>query len=156
MITNVLDLARLDAGGVRYRFAPCDVERVVRDAIEGGGGAGGEEGLDASIEVAPGLPRIARRREPAAARVHQPAVERGQVHSRGQPHGSAALSAAHARRGDVVGAEARAPRVGAANGLPEPRWCARCGIPGPGIPDAHKEKVFERFHRVDETRRGDQ
>jgi signal transduction histidine kinase len=27
---------------------------------------------------------------------------------------------------------------------------------GPGIPDAHKLKVFERFHRVDETRRGDQ
>ncbi len=27
---------------------------------------------------------------------------------------------------------------------------------GPGIPEAHKEKVFERFHRVDEMRRGDQ
>jgi two-component system OmpR family sensor kinase len=27
---------------------------------------------------------------------------------------------------------------------------------GPGIPDDHKERVFERFHRVDETRRGDQ
>ena len=59
MITNVLDLARLDAGGVRYRMAPCDVERLVRDAIEEVAALAEKKSLDASFEVAPGMPRIA-------------------------------------------------------------------------------------------------
>src|SRR5688572_6567332 len=59
MITNVLDLARLDAGGVRYRMVPCDVERVARDAIEEVAALAEKKSLDASFEVAPGVPRIA-------------------------------------------------------------------------------------------------
>jgi signal transduction histidine kinase len=48
------------------------------------------------------------------------------------------------------------PERAAVDGLPDAAVVCEVWDSGPGIPEAHKEKVFERFHRVDEARRGDQ
>jgi two-component system sensor histidine kinase GlrK len=152
MISNVLDLARLDAGGVRYRFASCDLERVMRDAVKEVSALSEKKGLDASLEVAPGLPRL-----PADENLMRRAFsnllsnavkftpERSRMGVRLYP----------LRSRDEV-ARRLGPDRSAANGTPEAAVVCEVWDSGPGIPDDHKEKVFERFHRVDEMRRGDQ
>jgi two-component system sensor histidine kinase GlrK len=152
MIANVLDLARLDAGGVRYHFMPCDLERVMRDAMKEVEALAEKKNLDATLEVAPGLPRLPgdenllRR---AFSNLLSNAVkfspERSRMGVRLYPLTS---------RDEV--ARRLGPGRAAVDGLPGAAVVCEVWDSGPGIPEAHKEKVFERFHRVDEARRGDQ
>ena len=154
MITNVLDLARLDAGGVRYRMAPCDVERLMREAISEVEALAEKKSLDASLEVAPGLPRVVgdenllRR---AFSNLMSNAVKFSPEHSR------MGVRLYPLRTRDEVAKRLGAARAAAdGNGMFDSAVVCEVWDSGPGIPDAHKLKVFERFHRVDEARRGDQ
>ena len=152
MITNVLDLARLDAGGVRYRFAPCDLERVMRDAVKEVAALSEKKALDASLEVAPSCLGSPATRTCCGARSRT--CCRTPSSSRPRAAGWACASTRLRTRDEV--ARRLGPGRAAADGLPESAVVCEVWDSGPGIPEAHKEKVFERFHRVDELRRGDQ
>ncbi|HVR30513.1 MAG TPA: HAMP domain-containing sensor histidine kinase [Thermoanaerobaculia bacterium] len=166
MISNVLDLARLEAGGVRYRLEICDLDRVVRKAMREVASLLEKKRLESSLEVAEGAlvvsadETLLRR---AFSNLLSNAVkfspEGGRMGVRVYPLRSAAEIA---RR---IGADRdgrSATPAGGANGgstvADKYRTAVVCEFwdSGPGIPDAHKERVFERFHRVDEMRRGDQ
>jgi two-component system sensor histidine kinase GlrK len=149
MISNVLDLARLDAGGVRYRFASCDLERVVRDAMNEVAGLSEKKSLDTSIEVAGGPLRLSAD-ENLLRRAFSNLLSNAVKFSPDGGRMGVRLYALRSR-------EEVARRVGAdGDGLPDAAVVCEVWDSGPGIPDPQKEKVFERFHRVDETRRGDQ
>jgi two-component system sensor histidine kinase GlrK len=149
MITNVLDLALLDAGGVRYRFALCDLERVVRDAMKEVAALSEKKAIDTSIEVADGPLRLSGD-ENLLRRAFTNLLSNAVKFT---PEGSRmGVRLYPLRSRDQV-----ARRLGAdGDGVPEAAVVCEVWDSGPGIPDLHKEKVFERFHRVDETRRGDQ
>jgi len=152
MITNVLDLARLDAGGVRYRFAPCDLEQVARDASAEVAALSEKKNIDASIEVAPGLPRIGAD-ENLLRRAFSNLLSNAVKFT---PTGSRmGMRLYPLRTRDEVLRRLGVGRA-AQDGVPDAAVVCEVWDSGPGIPDAHKEKVFERFHRVDEARRGDQ
>jgi two-component system sensor histidine kinase GlrK len=152
MITNVLDLARLDAGGVRYRFAPCDVERVARDAVAEVAALADKKGLDAAFEAAPGLPRLLAD-ENLLRRAFSNLLSNAVKFT---PEGSRMGVRLYALHGREQVARRLGGVVAATNGIPDQAVVCEVWDSGPGIPEAHKEKVFERFHRVDEARRGDQ
>jgi two-component system sensor histidine kinase GlrK len=170
MISNVLDLARLEAGGVRYRFDVCDLDRVVREAMREVASLLEKKRLQASVELA-GAPLSVSADETLLRRAFSNLLsnavkfspEGGRLGVRiyplrspaevarrigGNGAGAAAVdraAAEDARGGVAVDAEGYRPAV-----------VCEFWDSGPGIPDDHKERVFERFHRVDETRRGDQ
>jgi two-component system sensor histidine kinase GlrK len=152
MITNVLDLAQLDAGGVRYRMASCDVERVMREAMAEVAALSEKKNLDASFEVAPGLLRI-EADENLLRRAFSNLLSNAVKFTPEQSRMGVRLYPLRSRD-EVV--KRMGPGRAAANG--DLRAAVVCEVwdSGPGIPDAHKLKVFERFHRVDEARRGDQ
>jgi two-component system sensor histidine kinase GlrK len=161
MITNVLDLARLEAGGVRYRFAACDVERVMREAVKEVEALSEKKGLDSTLEVEPGLPRLMAD-ENLLRRAFSNLLSNAVKFTPDRSRMGVRLYALYGRdrvarrRLGEAGAASTAVEVAARNGLPDDAVVCEVWDSGPGIPDAHKEKVFERFHRVDETRRGDQ
>jgi two-component system sensor histidine kinase GlrK len=152
MISNVLDLARLEAGGVRYRFEVCDLDRVVREAMREVASLMEKKRLDATLEVADAGPLVISADETLLRRAFSNLLsnavkftpEGGRLGVRIYP---LRTSAEVARRMGADGGGARDHR---------PVVVCEFWDTGPGIPDAHKERVFERFHRVDETRRGDQ
>jgi two-component system sensor histidine kinase GlrK len=149
MISNVLDLARLDAGGVRYRFALCDLERVVRDAMKEVTALSEKKRIDTSIEVA-GAPLRLSADENLLRRAFSNLLSNAVKFSPDGGRMGVRLYALRSR-------EEVARRVGADRaGLPDAAVVCEVWDSGPGIPEPQKEKVFERFHRVDETRRGDQ
>ena len=152
MISNVLDLAQLDAGGVRYRFELCDLARVAREAMGEVASLLEKKGLDASLEIADG-PLLVSADETLLRRAFSNLLSNAVKFS---PEGGRL----GVRISPLRTAAEVARRVGGAmeGGGGDYRPSVMCEFwdTGPGIPDAHKEKVFERFHRVDETRRGDQ
>jgi two-component system sensor histidine kinase GlrK len=150
MIGNVLDLARLDAGGVRYRFALCDAERVVRDALKEVSGLADKKGLDIAVDVK-GAPLRLNADENLLRRAFSNLLSNAVKFT---PEGSRLGVRLYSLRSR----EEVARRMRSEGGEEPPESAVVCEVwdSGPGIPDPHKEKVFERFHRVDETRRGDQ
>jgi len=154
MISNVLDLARLEAGGVRYRFAVCDLDRVVRGGMREVASLLEKKCVDAMLEVAGG-PLVVSADETLLRRAFSNLLSNAVKFS---PEGGRMGVRIYPLRTAEEVARRLAAGGGASAGAGELRPAVACEFwdSGPGIPDAHKEKVFERFHRVDEARRGDQ
>ena len=122
----LLEIARAEAGSDRAGFEPVDLAELTRDLAE----------LYAPLAEDRGSPSsaAARRRlgagEPPSAGpgARQPARQRDQVHAR-----------AAARCGCRVETAPRGPAITVAD-------------TGPGIPAAERERVLERFVRLDATR----
>ena len=146
MITNVLDLARLDAGGVRYRFAQCDLERVVRDAMKEVAALAEKKALDTTVEVEGGPLRLAGDENLLRRAFTNLLSNAVKFTPEGSRMGSAALPlCARARRWLAGSAPTATAHSGADAGMPQSRGGLRGLGPGPGCPEAQKEKVFERF-----------
>lgn len=149
MITNLLDLSRLEAGAVSYRFAPCDLGELVKETVAEVSAEIERKGLSVASELPPEGTMVeadASLLSRAVANLLSNAVkfspEGGTIGIRVST--PASETEIRKRLGRVV------PSLAAPVVLCEV-WDS-----GPGIPDAHKEKVFDRFHRADERQRGDQ
>jgi len=145
MIGDLLEAARLEAGSVEFDLAAEDLAEVARQALAEAGGSIGARRLelDARLDPAP----IAADRD-LLLRLLWNLLSNAVKFS---PEGGRLVvrTGAYAAAGEL---EAAFPRHRGALAPP----VAVCEIEdaGPGIPDAEKEHVFDRFHRADPRRRG--
>lgn len=126
LVDDLLDLAAVDAGGLRITRAPGDPEEEVRRAVAQHRVAAAEKGLELTLEVEPGLPAHALidrlRLRQAVTNLVSNAVkytEAGAVRVRLGPAGAGHL------------------RVSVQD-------------TGPGIPPAARERIFEPFARLED------
>jgi len=148
MIGDLLDAARLEAGAVRFELADADLSELARRALEEAQGAIQARRLAVDAELAPSapvaadaslLPRLLWNLLSNAVKF---SPEGGRLSVRVRTFGSA-------DEGELAAAYRRWP------GTPPPPLAAlEVADAGPGIADAEKELVFERFHRADPRRRG--
>ncbi|MEU0786383.1 HAMP domain-containing sensor histidine kinase [Streptomyces sp. NPDC006173] len=127
LLDDLLLLARLDAAEVEtpLRLEDTDLAELARDAADAF--RAGHPGHDLSVTVAPGPVRL--RLDPLRIRqVLDNLLTNAAVHT---PPGTAVALALSASAGTVV---------------------VRVRDAGPGIPDADRERVFDRFYRVDKAR----
>jgi signal transduction histidine kinase len=149
MIRDLLDLARLEAGAVEYQFEEHDLVAVARTVL-------------AELEPSLGRKRLRLETRFPAAPVH---VEADAVFLRQvlrnllsnavkfNPEGGEIVLAIR-RWGDRAELPpGLARRAGAISG---PLAGLSVADRGPGIPDEHKGRVFDRFHRVDAKTKGSQ
>ena len=121
LLGNVLDFARMEAGRRRFAFAPHDVPEIVRQAVAAHAGAPERAGVEVLVDVPPDLPPLRADRDALTAalvNLLDNAVKFGQ---------GAPVEVTTSREGDVVAISVRDH--------------------GPGVPDAEKPRVFERFFR---------
>ena len=126
LVDDLLDLAAIDAGGLRITRAPGDPEEEVRRAVAQHRVAAADKGLELTLDVQPGLPRHALidrlRLRQAVTNLVSNAVkytEAGWVRVRLAPAGPSQL------RVDVEDS-------------------------GPGIPAAARERIFDPFARMED------
>jgi two-component system sensor histidine kinase GlrK len=126
MISDLLDLARMEAGVLDYAFAPGDLTATVRDAAEALAGTARSRDVEVLLEATdpPGEmffdhDRVVQVVQNLLANAIRFSPEGGRVDIR--------------VRGDANGA-----RIEVADS-------------GPGVPASERERVFERFHQVPGT-----
>jgi len=149
MIDDLLDLARLEAGAVEYQIREHDLVEVARAALAEFEPSLRRKGLRLETR----LPERAVRVEADAEFLRQ--VVRNLLSNavKFTPEGGA-VELAIRRWGDVAELPPRLARRAA--GMSGPLVGLSVADRGPGIPDEHKERVFDRFHRVDAKTKGSQ
>jgi signal transduction histidine kinase len=126
LVNNVLDFSRLEQGRRRYRVEPLDAAERVRDVLESQRPRLAAAGLNV---------RTSYPAAPARAYADRDALEQALVNLLDN-------AAKYAASGGALEIEV-APAAGAV----EVRVMDR----GPGIPPAHRGRLFTRFHRVDDS-----
>jgi signal transduction histidine kinase len=145
MIADLLDAARLEAGAVRFELAEADLAGLTRQALEEIEGAAHARDLAVETDLAPApveadaalLPRLLSNLLSNAVKF---SPEGGTLRVRVRGFDDA---------GELAAAYRRHP-----GGPAPPVAVFEVEDAGPGIPDAEKDLVFERFHRADPRRRG--
>jgi signal transduction histidine kinase len=127
LVNNVLDFSRLEQGRKKYQREPLDLTAALGQLLDAHAPRIGETGL----EVKRNLPV-----EVVSVVTDRDAVEQIVLNLLDNACKYAAAG------GEVV--VALRPRSGAGVEV-------RVGDRGPGVPSAHREQIFEKFHRVDET-----
>ena len=147
MIGKLLDASSLEAGAVHYRFERQDLGELARSAAAAFEGRARERGLAIVCELPP-APVVARCDGERVLQALENLLDNALQHSPTGRRVRLRLSRLDAPPPGVPGrwrdAAARGP-AGVAMLRVEDR--------GPGVPDEHKERVFETFHRVVRGRR---
>jgi signal transduction histidine kinase len=125
LVNNVLDFSRLEQGRKTYRMETLDLVEAVRDALGTQFERLSAAGMDLTIEGDGGC----------AVQADRDAV--GQI----------ALNLADNAIKYAAAGKRLVVRFGQAGG----RCTASFVDAGPGVPAAHRERIFEQFHRVDES-----
>lgn len=124
MIGKLLDLARLEEGGIDYRLRPTELGELTREVVEGFAAAAREKGV--ALTQAPAAhPLLARCDRDRIIQVIANLVENAIKFT---PGGGAI----------EITITPEAPD----------RIAVRVADTGPGVPDEHKKKIFTRFHQV--------
>jgi signal transduction histidine kinase len=127
LVNNVLDFSRLEQGRKKYQREPLDLTAALGQLLDAHAPRIGETGL----EVKRNLPV-----EVVSVVTDRDAVEQIVLNLLDN-------ACKYAAAGGEVAVALR-PRSGAGVEV-------RVGDRGPGVPSAHREQIFEKFHRVDET-----
>lgn len=132
MIGDLLDLSRMDAGVFRYQFAELNLGVVVSEAVD-----------VLEVSAAKRGVRLLRRLDGVERDVRCDPHRLGQV-----VHNVVENALRHSPEGGVVTVALECPRPSRDRDA-----TARVTVSdqGPGVPDEHKTKVFERFHQVPTT-----
>lgn len=142
MIGKLLDLSRIDAGALEYRFEPCDLNEVIATAVSQfeHRGIGGEVGLEAELPDRPLTLECDRER---IRQVLENLLENAIRYS---PDG--AVVRVEARRfSETAGDVSPGGRDGRGTGT-SGFALIEVADSGPGVPDAEKKKIFERFYQA--------
>ena len=129
LVNNVLDFSRLEQGRKNYHPTRLDLGETLTEILEGQTGRMQEAGLDVVTALPPGA---------AAARLDRDALEQAVLNL-------------------IDNAIKYAATGGRLTIKLEPRgaaWCVSVEDQGPGIPAAQREKIFQQFHRLDDTLTG--
>ncbi len=147
MIGKLLDASSLEAGAVRYRFERHDLGALARRAAAAFEGRARERGLTILCE-APPAPVVARCDGERVLQALENLLDNAVKHS---PTGG---------RVRLRLARLEAPPAELPARWREASASGRAGVAllrvedrGPGVPDAHKARVFETFHRLVGNRR---
>ena len=133
LVTQLLDLSRLDARDTNLETKPFAVAPLLEAAVEGG----------ADRHPPPGRPERAPRAQRRPARAGGDRRPRAHPPGGGQPAGQRHLALARRR----AGGRGRAPANGSdANGVE-----LEVSDEGPGIPPEEAARVFDRFYRGNGT-----
>lgn len=130
LVTEILDLARLESGRVQPVFAPVDVAEIGRRAVERLDAQAERAGIALRTDFAPDLPLVRgdrRMLEGAVVNLVHNAVKF-------TPHGGTVTVGAAREREDAV--------------------TIRVADTGVGIPREHQPRLFERFYKEDQARSG--
>jgi signal transduction histidine kinase len=127
LVDDLQDLALAEAGQLRFAVSPVSVEEAARAAIAALGPTADAAGVKLEAEIAPGLPpaRVDRER---LAQILRNLLANAITHS---PRAGAVRVAAR-REGSHV-------EIAVSDD-------------GPGIAPEHRERIFDRFYRVDPSR----
>jgi signal transduction histidine kinase len=136
MIADLLDLARLDAGALRYRIAPHDLRELATIALRDLEPQSREKRLRMAAAL-PAEPLTIACDGPLVVRVLENLLSNAVRFS--PPGGAVELTIHHPPAGLLPPAAAEAATTGEA-------VLVEVSDQGPGVPDADKERVFERFH----------
>ena len=128
LVTDLLDLSRIDAGAAPLRVGDVEVAALLRDAV-----------AEASVDGRP--VRVRDTVEPADLVVHADRARLAQL---------VANLVDNAVRHSPAGGEVHL----SARGLDEQRWVLEVRDEGPGIPADRAERVFERFGSGDDSSGG--
>lgn len=140
MIADLLDLARLDDVALRYRFAPHDLRELARTALRGFEPLAHERRLRLALDL-PKTPVTVECDGPLVVRVLENLLSNAVRFAPPESAVELAVNAGAAAVEAAKGAPAEAARTAAADGA----VLVEVGDRGPGVPDADKEAVFERF-----------
>jgi signal transduction histidine kinase len=139
MLAKLLDVSRLEAGAVEYRFERCDLHDVIREAVSEFQSAAERRGISLEAEFHERSLTV----ECDAERVLQVVENLIENAVRFTPEGG------------LVRVEARAFSSTETEVDPSPGGFALVGVAdaGPGVPDDQKARIFERFHQSPDARR---
>jgi two-component system phosphate regulon sensor histidine kinase PhoR len=129
IVTDLLDLSRLEAGQYRIEVSDVDVASVAEQAMAALDGAPADKGVAIAVDVPPGL--VVRGDAKAIDQVLVNLVDNAVKYTQRGGH----VRIAAARRDERVRIEVRDD--------------------GPGIAARHRDRIFERFYRVDPGRSRD-
>jgi signal transduction histidine kinase len=128
LINDLLDVSRLEAGTLQFNFAPLDLSRLLKDAVEDMRPIANQRKLNLELEAGPGSHEI----EADGERLHQVIAHLLDN----------ALKFTEA--GGTVGVRLIDPSV--TGGVAIEVWDT-----GIGIPDNARYRLFERFYQVDSS-----
>lgn len=131
LVNNVLDFSRLEQGRKKYQAERLDVVAAVREVLD----SQADRLREAGLELAEELPE-----EPAFARLDRDAFSQCLLNLVDNAIKYAATG------GKLVVRLARSGGTPAADA-----WTLAVEDAGPGIPAAHRAKLFEQFQRADES-----
>ncbi len=144
MIGNLLDMSRLEAGVMEYELKANNLAELVRNAATDLQTLAGERGLEVKVEI----PEPTLMVECDGDRIMQ--IIRNLIGNavKFSPKGGQILVRAATNHAPPPGMpEAwRGKVLSHANG--KPFTLISVTDSGPGVPDEHKEKIFEKFHQV--------
>jgi signal transduction histidine kinase len=144
MIANLLDLARLEAGVMRYDIRPHDLAALVRAAAGELEAWAQERGVRFAVEV-PGTPLLAECDADRTVEVVVNLLDNASKFS--PPDGAVAVRLRDA--GSVPDEVPRDLARSLAGPGPNGRYAVlEIADLGPGVPDRDKRSVFERFHQA--------
>ena len=126
LVNNALDFSRLEQGKKTYRIAPLNMSRFLQDLLDAQRLQLEQNGLVPDLSLPGGEP---------VAQVDRDAIEQVMLNL----FDNAVKYAADGKELTVV----------------LDRWDTFCRIRvkdrGPGVPRAHRQKIFDKFHRVDDS-----
>lgn len=146
MIAKLLDLARLEAGVMDYDLKTRDMVPLLREALEGVSLRAGERGVPLRADL-PEYPLRARCDADRLFQVLENLLENAVKFS---PENGVVVLAASVVQGLPADAP---PEIRARTATGGDFALVTVSDEGPGVPDEHKRKIFERFHQVDRGRR---
>lgn len=143
LIANLLDLARLDAGVLSYRFADEDLAALVETAAQGLASLLPEKGLQLDLDLPPAAVPVCCD-GPAILRVLDNLLANAVAFS--PPGGTIEVSVRHGGGPGAPGSTGGDGAAPAEAGWP-PAAVVEIADRGPGIPAGKEEKIFERFYQ---------
>ena len=127
LINDILDLQKIEAGEISYRFAPVDVSQLIQDAIESHRGFADKQKVALVAECDPNLDSVVRGDEKRLMQVMSNMISNALKFS----HENGKVTVSFERNGDRVRIKVKDTGV--------------------GIPEDSEEKVFGKFTQVDST-----